>query len=191
MPLEATFRELFTELRKLQDTLIAARLTLGDKPVRGDAALVDYLDDSMLDMLGFLEDSLKAARTAQKAVANAPDLNAARRALTVCQERFHRVERQFAAELVSYEKLKDLASLGSERRGEWLHWSNSVKDGIEQCRQPLDSSSKALAACWQEIAERVGMTTVSVQATNIGQKIVSKLNDGAELVSEAVQSGMK
>jgi hypothetical protein len=180
--LEATFRELFAELRKLQDMLIAVRLTLGDKPVRGEAALVDYLEDSILDMLGFLEESLKAARSAQKAVGDAPNLNAARRALTVCQQRFHRVEQQYAAELVSYEKLKDLASLGSERRGEWLPWSNSVKDGIEQCRLPLDGASKALATCWQEIAERVGTTTVSVRSINTGQKIVSKAEHVADPV---------
>jgi hypothetical protein len=187
VPLETTFRELFTELRKLQDTLVAVRLTVvEDKPVRGEAALVDYLEDSILDLMGLLDESLKAARAAQKAVGTVTDLNAARRALTICQERFHRLGQQFAIELVSYEKLKDLATLGTERRGEWLPWSTSVKEGIEQCRQPLEGADKALAACWQEIAERVGMTSVSVQATNIGQKIVSKLEDGAELMPEGV-----
>jgi len=187
VPLEATFQGLVTELRKLQDTLVAVRLTVvEDKPVRGEAALVDQLSDSILDVMGELEEALKAARSAQKAVANVTDLNTARRALTVCQQRVHRIERQFAGELVSYEKLKDLASLGSERRGEWLPWSKSVKEGIEQCRPPMDGVSKSLAACWQEIAERVGMTSVTVQATNIGQKIVSRLEDSADLVPEGI-----
>lgn len=185
MPLEATFQELCTQLRKLRDTLIAVRLTVvEDKPVKGEAALVDHLGDTILDLLGSLDEALKAARAAQKAVATTPDLNASRRALALCQERFHRIERQFAAELISYEKLRDLARLGSERRGEWLPWSNSAKDGIERCRQPLDGASKALAACWQEIAERVGMTSVSVQATNIGQKIMSKDTRDLDLISE-------
>ena len=175
MPLEETFQKLSTELRKLHDTLIAARLTVvEDKPVRGESALVDHLGDSILDLLGSLNEALKAAREAQKAVSNVTDLNTARRALTACQQRFHRIEQQFAMELVSYEKLKDLSRLGSERRGEWLLWSNSAKDGIEQCRPPLDGVSKALAACWQEIADRVGMTSISVQATNIGQELVER-----------------
>lgn len=187
MPLEATFQELFTELRKLHDTLVAVRLTVvEDKPVRGEAALVDHLEDTILEMMGSLDEALKAARLAQKAVGNITNLHAARRALTVCQDRFHRIEQQFAADLVSYEKLKDLTSLGSERRGEWLPWSNSVKEGIEQCRPPLDGTSKALATCWQEIAERVGLTSISVQATNIGQKIVSRAEDGAELAHEGI-----
>jgi hypothetical protein len=59
-----------------------------------------------------------------------------------------------------------------------------VKQGIEQCREPLDLSTKALAGCWQEIAERVGSTSVSVQTTNIGQKIISRPEDRQEVVPE-------
>jgi hypothetical protein len=185
--LEATFRELFSELRKLQDMLVAVRLTVAeDKPVRGEAALAGHMEDTILDIMGTLDEGLKAARSAQRAVGHSTDLNAARRALTICQERFHRIEQQFAADLISYEKLKDLARLGSERRGEWIPWATSVKQGIEQCREPLDRASKALSACWQEIAERVGTTNVSVQATNIGQKIVSRVEEGAELAHERV-----
>lgn len=188
MPLEATFRELVIELRKLHDTLVAVRLTVvEDKPVRGEAALVDHFEDTTLGIMGLVDESLKAARTAQKAVGNLTDLNGARRALAVCQEHFHRIERQFAAEMVSYEKLTDLASLGNERRGEWLPWSHSVKEGVEQCRQPMEGASKALAACWQEIAERVGMTSVSVQTTNIGQKIISNLQDDAAVLGKTAE----
>jgi hypothetical protein len=176
--LESTFRELFSELKKLRDTLVALRLTVGeDKPRRGEAALVDHLEDTILDLMGLLDEALKAARAAQKGVDHPLNLDGARRALTICQERFHRIGHEFSANVVSYEKLKDLASLGV-RGGEWPLWANSVKQGIEQCRQPLDRAGEALAACWQEIAERVGMTSVSVQATNIGQKIVA---DAAEL----------
>jgi hypothetical protein len=187
MPLEATFQELFTELRKLRDMLVALRLTVAeDKPRTGGVALVDRLENTILDVMGLLEEALKAARATQRAVATVTNLNGARRALTICQERFHRIEQQFAADLVSYEAMSDLTGLGTMRRGEWLLWSKSVKDGIERCQEPRDGISKALAACWQEIAERVGMTSVSVQATNIGQKIVSKLEDGAEMIREGI-----
>src|SRR5580693_4667709 len=116
--------------------LVAVRLTVAeDKPVRGEAALAGHMEDTILDIMGTLDEGLKAARSAQRAVGHT-DLNAARRALTVCQERFHRIEQQFAADLISYEKLKDLARLGNERRGEWIPWATSVKQGIEQCRYP-------------------------------------------------------
>jgi hypothetical protein len=64
-----------------------------------------------------------------------------------------------------------LARLGSERRRGWLPWANSVKQGIEDCRQPQEAVSLALAACWQELAERLGTISISMQATNVGQQI--------------------
>jgi D-ribose pyranose/furanose isomerase RbsD len=182
--LEATFRELNSELCKLYDTLLALRLTVvEDKPLRGEAALIDHFENTILDLMGLLEQSMKRARVAQKAIESAADINNARRALTVCQERFHQIEQQFSMELVSYEKLKDLLGLGTARRGEWHLWAKSVRQGIEQCREPLDAASKAMAACWQEIAERVSTGSVSVQNKNVGQKVISKASD-RELVRE-------
>jgi hypothetical protein len=157
-----------------------------DKPLKGEAALVDQFEDAILDLMGQLDEGLKAARAAQKAVGHPVDLDAARRALSKVQASFHRIEQQFSDELVSYEKLQDLASLGNERRGEWLPWAGSVKHGLEQCRQPLDGVSKALAASWQEIAERVGMTSVSVRTTNIGQKIVTRRSEVEEMARNEV-----
>src|SRR5713226_5228658 len=95
----------------------------------------------------------------------ASDVDRARRALASCQERFHRVARRFATDLISYERIADLTSLGLERRGEWRAWSRGVKDAIEGCRHPLDQAADALFECWQEIGERVGTTSVSVRST--------------------------
>jgi hypothetical protein len=184
MALEASFRELSSQLRKLHDMLVALRLTIAeDKPLKGEAALVDHLEDSILDLMGSLDESLAAARAAQKGVGHPLNLDGARRALTSCQDHFHEIELKYLAELASFEKLKDLEALGG-RGGEWRPWAASAKDGVEQCRQPLDGASRALAACWQEIAERVGMTSVSVQATNIGQKIVAG-RTAEEMVEES------
>jgi hypothetical protein len=187
MALDATFRELSSQLRKLHDMLLALRLTVvEDKPLKGEAALVDQLEDSILDVMGALDECLKAAGTAQKAVGHPLDLDRARRGLASCQDQFHRIERQYSDDLASYEKQKDLAGLGSARRGEWLPWAASVKDGVEQCREPLEGVSKALAGCWQEIAERVGTTSISVQTSNIGQKIVTRAGAAEDLVEEEI-----
>ncbi len=172
MALESTFRDLNSQLKKLQDNLLALRLTVTeDKPLSGEAVPVDRLEDSLLDVMGFVEDCLKESRMAKKAVDHPVDLDRARRALSVVQEKFHRVERTFTDELVSYDKVRDLVTLSAKRGGEWPSWLSSVKHGLQECRQPLDLASKALAACWQEIAERVGTTNITVQTTNIGQQI--------------------
>jgi hypothetical protein len=185
MALEATFRKLAVQLRKLQDTFVALQLTIGDKPPEREAALADNVENTILDMLGLLQNARKATKDAQQAVGHPLDLDRARRAMTTCHEQFHQVEQQFSAELSSYELLKDLTSLAESRRGEWIPWANSMKDGISQCREPMQETSQSLAECWQEIAEHAGTTSVSVRTTNIGQKITR-----AVPVSEAVDDAI-
>jgi hypothetical protein len=187
MALERVFQELSDRLRRLRDNLLGLQLTIReDLPPQGSVALVDQFGDAVDDCLGWLEESLLAAEEAHRAVEPPLDLDQVRRALANCQERFHRVEQRFVSDLVSYEKLKDLTSFGRSRRGEWPGWVKSVRHGIEECRQPMDEASKALLACWQEIAERVGMTSVSVRATNIGQQITVPELTGKDLVREGL-----
>lgn len=185
MALESTFRDLNSQLKRLQDNLLALRLTVAeDKPLSSEAVPVDRLDDSLLDLMGFVEGCLKESRAAKKAVDPPVDLDRARRSLTTVQEKFHRVERTFTDELVSYEKVRDLVTLSAKRGGEWPSWLRSVKHGLQECRQSLDMASNALAACWQEIAERVGTTNITVQTTNIGQQITASKPQLDELETE-------
>jgi hypothetical protein len=178
MALESTFRTLSIQIRKLNDTLNAILLTVGDRPQNRGTALADGLENSILDLMGSLSGALTAARTAQKAVGATRDLDRARRALAKCQEQFHTAQQQFAKELVSYELLKQLASLGSERGGEWKHWAASMKDAIEQGQPPFEQVGQALTACWQELAEHGGTTSISIRSQNLGQKIFARTTEG-------------
>lgn len=184
MALEATFRELSVCLHRLHDGLNGLQLTLGDTP-DDESALADSVETVVLDLMGTLHEARRAALNARKAVGHPLDLDQARRALTLCQECFHRMEQQFASDLVSYEKLKELARLGNDRRA-WLPWANTVKQGIEQCREPLEQTSTALAACWQELAERLGTMNISMQATNVGQQITLSRSRVEDLEAEGV-----
>jgi hypothetical protein len=177
MALEKTFLQLTVSLHKLEDALNGLHATSGDTPENDVSVLADRLGETVFDMKGTLYGARRAALQARKAVSAPTDLDRARRALTRCQERFHRVEQLFASELASYEKLTDLARLGNERRA-WQPWTNMVKVGIEQCREPIEQANRAIAACWGELAERLGMLNISVNAT--GQKIAmtkSKIKD--------------
>jgi hypothetical protein len=183
--LEATFRDLSVCLHQLHDALNELQVTLGDKPIDDESAVADDVETKVLDAMGTLHEARKAALNARRAVGHPVDLDQARRALTLCQERFHRIEQLFAADLVSYEKFKELDRLGNERRA-WLPWSSTVKQGIEQCRQPLEQTSAALAACWQELAERLGTMSISMQATNVGQQISMPRSRAEDLEAEGV-----
>ena len=173
MALEKTFRELSLCLHHLHDALNALQVTLGDKPPDDESALADGVETAVLDMMGTLHEARKAALNGKKAVGHPVDLDRARWALANCQERFHWIEQQFASDLVSYEKLRELERLGKERHA-WLGWSSTVRQGIEQCRQPLGQTSQALAACWQELVEHSGTTSISIRTENLGQKIFAK-----------------
>jgi len=183
MALEATFRALSVQLRKLCDLLNTVLLTVGDKPLDRGAVLADELENSLLDIVGLGEDAYAAARSAEKAMGPPLDMDRAKRALGRCQETFHRLEQSFWR-LVSYQKLKDLASLGHHRGGEWKPWSASMKDALEQGREPLEETSRALAACWQELVEHSGNTTISVR--NTGPKIITRGAQKGETVSDRV-----
>jgi len=170
MALEATFRQLAVALHKLHDAFEALQVTVGDTPPNDETALADGLENTVLDMMGTLHEIRKVALEAQKAVTHPVELDNARHALTQCQQRFHQLERQFTAELLSHDNLKEVTRVGRERRG-WMPWSNSIRKGIEQCRQSLESTSAPFAECWQELAERLGAANISIKATNVGQQI--------------------
>jgi hypothetical protein len=172
MALGKTFRDLIRQLRMLCDRLEELRVTVvEDRPAKNDAVLVDNLEDTLTDVLGWLNEAIVDSRKAERAVTAPLDLEQARQSLSRCQELFHQADQSFRTNLVSYEPLQDLAGFARERGGEWAAWFSSVKQGIGQCPQPLEDARTALAECWQEIAEKAGTTSVSVRTVNIGQKV--------------------
>jgi hypothetical protein len=175
MALEATFRNLTTCLHQVNDMMNALHITMEDKPEYDEAAVADDLADKTLELLGFLHEARRSALNARRALGTPPNMDQARKSLTACQDRFLRIEQKFSVNLISYEKLKELAHVGG-RSQEWAAWANETKQGIEQCRPPLEQTSKALAACWQELAEYGGKTSISIRTENLGQKIFANAN---------------
>lgn len=184
MTLEAAFGDLCTHLYKLHEGLIGLRTTVvEDKPLKGDSVLVDVFGNAADDVLGWLDEALGAASEGQQAAGYPIDLECARRALATCQERFNRITHQFTSNLVLYERIAELTRFGRKRRGEWHAWADGVKEALDQCQQPLYEVNQTLFRCWQEMTERVGMTSVSVQATTVGQQIT--VPEGREAAREA------
>jgi hypothetical protein len=187
MALEKTFHVLTSRLRKLSDAVTEVRLTIvEDRPARNEVMIVDHFEYGVEDILGWLEESLKAASEAEHAVGHPLDLDRARRALSRCQELFQRTQRRYWSDLISYARLQELTAFGAQRRGEWQGWTESVKKGLEQCRQPFEESDVNVSQCWQELAERLGTTNVSVHTTSIGQQISSPELPGGDLAREGV-----
>jgi hypothetical protein len=175
MTIEQTFRDLLCQLRELQETLDALGRTVDeDKPTKGDVVVASILSDAVLAGCGFLEEARQAAEEAHRAVIDSWDVDGARRALIRCQKRFHCFAAHFASALGSYDRIDDLRSVGKERGQDWLNWATVVTQTLEQCRELLEEARNAHFLCWQDLTERMSMTSVSVRTTNIGQQFSAR-----------------
>jgi hypothetical protein len=180
--LRTEFQGLCAQLESLGETLSRLRMAVDDHPQTGATPrLLESIGDSVEDAHGWLEEALALASAAadgdeRERASGGFDVNRARQALVFCQEQFNRIMSRFTFDLVSYDRVAQLVRLGQERRGEWQTWAVLVKQELEGCQQHLYDTTQALFRCWLEIAERVGMTSVSVHTTTIGQQVTVPQN---------------
>jgi len=184
MALDATFRALIQSLQNLHESFDDLQGTVQFRP-EDEAALADGFENAVLDLIGSLHEARGSALHAHQAVGSPPDLDRARRSLTESQERFQGLEQHFGCELLAYHRLRELARLGRVRKGEWKPWARLVREGIESCRAPIELARKAYACCWQELADRAGMTSISVHTTGVGQRVEAIYVDGNEQAPRA------
>jgi hypothetical protein len=182
---EKIFSEMRHRLRTLQEALEALGTTVDeDKPTRDDVVVASRLSDDLLAVRGLLEEVLAAADDARRAVACPLDGDRARRALTACQQQFQRFAHAFSFELAGYDRVDDLTSVGRERGREWLDWVSVVKQALEQCQMLSEDVGNGLFLCWQELAERIAATTISIRNTSIGQQVSAAELQESEMTRE-------
>jgi hypothetical protein len=187
VPTEKIFREMQHHLRTLQEALEALGTTVDeDKPTRDDVVVASRLSDDLLAVRGLLEEVLAAADVACRAVAYPLDSDRARRALTACQQQFQRFAHAFFFELAGYDRIDDLTSVGRERGQEWLDWVSVVKQALEQCQMLSEDVGNGLLLCWQELAERIATTSISIRNTSIGQQVSAAELQDNDMIRERV-----
>jgi hypothetical protein len=179
--IETVFAELHHRLRALQEALEALGTTVDeDRPPRDDVIVASRLSDDLLAARGLLEEAVTAADGAIETVAYPLDGDRARRALTLCQQRFQRFAHAFSFELAGYDRLDDLMSVAKKRGRGWLDWTGVVRQALEQCKMLSDEAGNSLFLCWQELADRIATTSVSIRNTAIGQQVsAAELRDNA------------
>jgi hypothetical protein len=170
--IEASFQVVVERCGYVCERVSELRMTvIEDRPLRDVVKLVDHIGDTVEDLLGGAEEMREAAAAAQRAVVHPMDHEEALRSLTACHKKYNGCAIRFFSELVSYETVDEVISLGSARGGEWQAWANLVKETLKQCQKTLFDVNEALLECWQAVAERAGMQAVTVQTTSIGQQI--------------------
>jgi len=183
MRFEKTLKELADSLREFNERIDELCLALHeDQPAKNSAAIVDKFEYASMDAQGWIGEALAFAVSAQRAAEHPMDMGLVHRAVSECQERFRKIEDVFSSSLLSWDLLRELTAFARERKGEWPSWALTVRQGIDQCRQPLQDSRNRLADSWQEIAERGGATSISFTATNIGSKLVARVSGQEESV---------
>jgi hypothetical protein len=179
MALDRAFQDLCDRLHALEtglDELSSA--VLHSKPAEGRANagpnkehyLADLLWEMVAEMQGQQKEASEAAAEAKRAVDPPLNLDRAWRMLKVSQGAANLIGRQYSLDMVSYERVHDLMTLRAEHP-EWAGWVEAQLIHLEQLGKQISDANEAFLPCWQEIAERVGMTSVSVQTTNVGQQI--------------------
>jgi hypothetical protein len=174
MAIEAVFLELTRKFDALCEALQSLALTaIEDRPQHGEVLLVERLGNLVEDLRGWAEEAREAAAQASDALAHPPDFNLGRRALGVATERFIHIEYRFFEEAVAHDAVNELLRFGRRSGGEWLSWTAGVVQALDGCRLPLRELDEALFRAWQELGERLGSRSLTVQANNIGQQITT------------------
>jgi hypothetical protein len=183
--LEATFRELSASLSRLGTVLDDLQVNLGDTPPGASSSLADRVETGVTDLVEKSHLAARAALLAQKALDQPAEMDRVRRGLATCQQRLEESIAKLDTEQLAPENLRDLARLAKERP-EWQPWAQAARQGMEQCRSHLEGTSRALLACWPELAERLGKMNISVRATNVGQQITVPRGVERDLETEGV-----
>jgi hypothetical protein len=160
-------------MRALHELLSALRTTIvEDRPAHGDVVLVDLLGDTTDDLLGWLDESITAADAGRRAAVHPHDLYRATQELIACQRQHNRVTAALAFDLMGYARVAELRRFGRQRGGEWHAWARGVNEALDRCPPPLSDTADALVRCWQELADRMDVSSLLVHQLNIGQQLM-------------------
>ena len=172
MALQAAFEDVHAKLKALQDVeLLELTWAVEARSSLIDHHLANRMEDLVRDLQGLIKDGLVEAEIGASASGQPPDVGTSGRALLECQRRVNEIVSKFWTEAGSYRPIADLIGLGEERSTEWREWTYGVLNALDRWHEPMYHVSEAVLHCWQELLERIGTTSISVTATNIGQQI--------------------
>jgi hypothetical protein len=169
MTLEGNFKDLATKWERLVEELEHGLLwSVTETKPDEDHALANHYVDAATDLIAVAREGLAAS---QMAAGEIQSLGQAGKSLLRCQEQYNSVVELFDSKMASYSRIRRIRRFGSEKRDAWRDWAAHVCTAVDRCRPPIDELNRTMFKCWQEVADRVGMSSVSVQSTNIGQQI--------------------
>ena len=154
MPIERSVAVLATHLQQLREVLSTAQFTITeDQPKRSQSILADALENGVDDALGYAQEALEHAVAARESLGGPFDFDATRRYLGKSQKAFLASANCYFSQVVAHERLTGFERLAAKRGGEWQSWAESVKVGLDKCREPIDAANRAFLDCWEDLTE--------------------------------------
>jgi len=124
--------------------------------------------DRITDLQGKVISALRACEKCGKRRTTVSD---ACRALAVCQRHYNNLIARYVRQFVQFEAVQRLRRFGRQGNASWHPWADNVEKALIRLRTPLLSLGSTLTKCWQEIADRIGESSISVRALNVGPEI--------------------
>jgi hypothetical protein len=170
MALQSAFSDLVKRFERLLYVVSELAVILDPNPTTEEPHLVHLLWDSTVQLEAWAEEAVAAAKIAAGAAGYPLDIDRLRQQMIALQRTYNDISKIYVTELLANSSLAELSHAG--RRGDPLRrWSDVVTQSIVQCRQPMFEVAEALFLCWQEMVERIGMSSISVQTKAVGQEI--------------------
>jgi hypothetical protein len=177
MTLEGNFKELAAKWERLVEELEHGLLwSVTETRPNEEHTLATHYIDAATDLIAAAREGLAVC---QIAVNGDLSLAQAGKSLLRCQEHYHSIAEMFNSKMASYGRIRKIKRFGSEKRKAWREWASRVCEAVERCRLPIDDLNRAIFNCWQEVADRVGSSAITVHATSVGQKISVHKSEGS------------
>lgn len=171
MALQQSFGNLAEKFDRLVYVVSELTVMLDPNPMRDEPHLVHQIWDQTVQLEASAEEAFAAARVAVGAAGYPLDMDRLRQNMIVMQRAYNEIVKIYLFELVFNPGLAELTQPTGRRGDSWRRWGLAVTASIARCRQPMFEVSEALFQCWQEMVERIGMNSVSVQTKAVGQEI--------------------
>ena len=171
MTLETVFHDLSVQWERLVEELEHGLLwaITETKPDEEHELANQYLDMAT-DLISTAREGWEASRAPTSKGAFNPGL--ATQSLLKCHERYNAMMDLFNSRMASYAGIRRLRRFGRERGRAWRDWAANVRKGLDHCRGPMDDVNRALFTCWQGVAGRTEVPSISLQFTNVGPQII-------------------
>jgi hypothetical protein len=184
MTLEAVCKDLAKQFQALHDQLVQDLLwTATETKPEDEHSLATRYIDGITDLVAEVKDALSICQALSVAP---PNLAQASHGLMACQDQYNKIARRLSGDFLSYQAVAKLRRFGRERGGAWSDWAGQIRKALNRCCRPMDNLSQAIFHCWQEIADRIGMATISVQTHTIGQQITMARDRGEVGAADAL-----